>query len=93
MPAQPYNADAQPPSPPEVQPGRFLHRTSERSFEVHDDGTIKGTVWCAAADLAEGKRWRASDPSGTAEWRPWLFFPSPQDAARYCVAEYDRRVR
>jgi hypothetical protein len=71
---------------------RFLRRTSERCFDVHDAGIVKGSVWRSGNDTDDSKRWRASAPNGV-EWRPWTFFPSPQDAARYVVAEYDCHVR
>jgi hypothetical protein len=73
-----------------AQPTRYLRRIDERNFKVHDNGAVKGHVWCAAVDLAEGKRWRASTPDGGVEYTPWRFFPSPQAAARYCVEQHDR---
>jgi hypothetical protein len=73
---------------------RFLRPTSERQYDVFDDslreGQRVGIVWRAGTDAPDSKRWRASAPSGSVEWRPWRFYDTPQMAAKACVAEYAR---
>ena len=68
------------------QHARFL-----RPFNVFDGTVLKGVVWCEAGAQDEG-RWRASDPTGQVEWRPWAFHPTIQAAAKACVAAFDGRM-